>query len=75
MYKSHKHGVEMRAEKKRQIDAGGKLHLKASVTGVDKAVIQEGKWPVGVHPTCQKGEKSHNKRACQKENWRHVRRK
>ena len=43
MYKSHKHGVEMKAEKKRQIDAGGKLNLKASVTDVDKAAIREGK--------------------------------
>ena len=40
MYKAHKHGVEMKAEK-RQIDAGGRLHLKASVTGVDKAAIRE----------------------------------
>ena len=77
MYKSHKHGVEMKAEKKRhvQIDAGGRLHLKASVTGVDKAAIREVKWLAGVHQTCQKGEKSHSMRACPKENWCHVRRK
>ena len=31
----------MKAEKKRQIDAGGRLHLKASVTGVDKAATRE----------------------------------
>ena len=41
MYKSHKHGVEMKAEKKRQIDVGGRLYLKASVTGADKAAIRE----------------------------------
>ena len=49
MYKAHKHGVEMKAEKW-QIDAGGRLHLKASVTGVDKAAIREVKWLAGVHP-------------------------
>ena len=37
----HKHGVKMKAEKKRQIDMGGRLYLKASVTGVDKAAIRE----------------------------------
>ena len=36
---------------------------KSSVTGVDQGAIREGKWPAGVHPTWQKGKKSHSKRA------------